>query len=247
MIYYGLSDIGRKRKQNQDSFYCGENDRGEYLGIICDGIGGGKAGDVASKIACEWISQAFLGRKAIISDRKNRQWLNEIISNVNDEIFSQATSTRSQKGMGTTLAGVLVTSRATYVFHLGDSRVYALYNDDFVCLTEDHNLASDLVKSGELKLKDALKHPRGSMLTNALGIWGSVNIDINKIKSNYDLLMISSDGLHGYVSDKDIKSILTANIMIEDKVKLLVRESNEIGGYDNVSVIIMSKEDEEHD
>ncbi len=240
MIVYGLSDVGLKRKSNQDSIYYGQNSCGEYLAIVCDGIGGGKAGDVASNIAVSKLAEAFILKVRFISDEEEYTWIEAAVKAVNDIIFTQSTTIRSQKGMGTTLAGVLITNNGTYLFHLGDSRVYGLY-DDFVSLTEDHNLASDLLKRGEINEHDAINHPNGNMLTNALGIWDKANVDIVKIKNNYRLLLVCSDGLHSYVDETIIKNLVSLDEPIERRCERLISASKSVGGYDNVSVILIER------
>ena len=116
-------------------------------------------------------------------------------------IFMQSAKKRSLKGMGTTLVGVLVCEQGTYIFNVGDSRTYGLYAKDFLCLTEDHSCIAALLKNGQITMEEAAKHPNRNVLTNALGIWDQVRIDIHKIKNDYQALLICSDGLHGYVHD----------------------------------------------
>ena len=110
-------------------------------------------------------------------------------------------------------------------------------------LTEDHNLVGDLVKSGEISEEEAMHHPQRNLLTNALGIWDRVKIDINKIKRDFDCLLICSDGLHGYVSNEKIYRVLTEPIDIKEKAQKLVDLSKAAGGYDNVSVILIENGD----
>ncbi|MDF9825583.1 serine/threonine protein phosphatase PrpC [Breznakia sp. PF5-3] len=241
MIIYGLSDTGLIRKQNQDSYYYSTNVNGESFAIVCDGIGGGNAGDVASQLAKDSLAKSFIEKPVLKSDQKNREWILDAINKANDEVFTQSTKSKELKGMGTTLAGVLFTADATFIFHCGDSRVYAIY-EDLISLTEDHNFAADLVSAGEITASEASLHPRGGMLTKALGIWNEVEPTINKIKESYKALLVCSDGLHGFVSSSIIKNILEQNWSIEEKVKELIKASENAGGFDNVTVIIAEKE-----
>lgn len=117
-----------------------------------------------------------------------------------------------------------------------------MYADDFLALTEDHSYIADMLKRGELSEEEAAIHPNRNMLTNALGIWDSVRIDINKIKNDYKALLICSDGLHGYVSETIIREILESTRSVEDKVRLLIDKALLAGGYDNVSVIIVEQD-----
>ncbi|OCN03772.1 hypothetical protein A4S06_04180 [Erysipelotrichaceae bacterium MTC7] len=239
---YGMTDRGKVRKMNQDSLYYGTNANQESIMIVCDGIGGGNAGDVASFMAKETIAKEFEQKKPTKSVSQIKDWLRYAVEKANDEVFRASSAKLEYKGMGTTVAGVLFSQNETFIFHCGDSRVYALYDGELIALTEDHNLASDLVQAGEVSASQASAHPKGSMLTRALGVWNKVDPSINKIKNNYQIIMVSSDGLHGFVSAALIQSILQQDVSVEDKVHELVRASNETGGYDNVTVIVAEKE-----
>lgn len=239
MNYYGMSDCGLVRKQNQDSFFCTENKNQELLAVVCDGIGGGKAGDVASQLAVKILSERFALKPLGASDADEIAWIEASIKEANDAIYLDSLTSRSKQGMGTTLVGVLINTLGTYVFHLGDSRVYGYY-DEFVCLTEDHNLAADLIKSGELSELEAINHPKGKALTNALGIWNKYIVDINKIRSDFRYLMLCSDGLHGFVSEEIIMRIMMDETKrLSSKVKLMIEAANNSGGYDNTTVILI--------
>lgn len=242
--YFGASHVGLRRKVNQDSICYLENGQHTLLAVVCDGIGGGLAGDVASRIAVEHMKESFLRMKNCFSDLQVKHWLQNTIQEANDLIFTQAARHAEQKGMGTTLVGILKCKSSTYIFNVGDSRTYGLYEDDFLALTEDHSYIAELLKRGEVSEEEASIHPNRNMLTNALGIWDTVRIDINKIKNNYRSLLICSDGLHGYVSEAVIQQILKSDKSVEEKVRLLIEKALLAGGYDNVSVIIIEKDGE---
>ncbi|MEG1475202.1 MAG: Stp1/IreP family PP2C-type Ser/Thr phosphatase [Longicatena sp.] len=239
--YFGKSHTGLKRKQNQDSI-CLVESKDALLAIVCDGIGGGNAGDVASKMAAAHMKDSFLHMKMLKDDIQVKHWLQKTIQEANDLIFTQATKNHAQKGMGTTLVGIFKLRDTTYVFNVGDSRTYGLYQNDFIALTEDHSYIADLLKRGVVSEEEALHHPNRNVLTNALGIWNNVKIDINKISEEYLALLICSDGLHGYVSESAIKHVLAGNLNVEDKVNTLINEALDAGGYDNVSIIIVERE-----
>lgn len=242
MMYFGASDVGLHRKQNQDSYITAENMVGDILAIVCDGIGGGLAGDVASHMAVTHLKERFLRQEPLQDDQAVKRWLNKVIQEANDLIFVQSAQSHEQKGMGTTCVGVLKNQQATYIFNVGDSRIYAVYDEDFICLTEDHSFVHDLLKAGEITEEEAMHHPNRNMLTNALGIWDHVKIDINKIHDDYQTLLICSDGLHGYVEECEIYNLLTSPKEIRKKVFDLIDLSKRAGGYDNVSVILIENE-----
>ncbi len=240
---FGASDIGLHRKQNQDSYGIVENDAKDLLAIVCDGIGGGLAGDVASHMAVAHMKERFLQKKGFRDDLDVKHWLKVTIQEANDLIFMQSAKSADQKGMGTTCVGVIYANAHTYIFNVGDSRIYGVYNDALICLTEDHSFVRDLLKAGEITEEEAKHHPNRNMLTNALGIWDSVKIDINKIKEGYHCLLICSDGLHGYVKEEEIFRIIKKETDVRRIVHELINASKSAGGYDNVSVIILVHED----
>lgn len=241
MKSFGLTHIGLVRESNQDSFFYEANKNNEFMAVVCDGIGGGKAGDIASAIAVKSIQEAFRQKTISNTEIEVKNWLNDIIRKANDRIYNDSLTSRKKHGMGTTLVGVLMTDHNTYIFHMGDSRIYGFY-DDIICLTEDHNLAADLIKSGELSEEEALKHPKGKALTNALGIWSQYRVDINRIKADYHYLLLCSDGLHGYVSEKVIEHIINdATLSLNEKGEALINAAIQTGGYDNITVIILDK------
>lgn len=243
---YGKTHVGLKRKDNQDSFILIEKDQ-MILGVVSDGIGGGNAGDVASRMAVSHMKDRFETMKKYESDLEYKQWLRNVIQEANDLIFMQSTRKLEHKGMGTTLVGVLICDKATYIFNVGDSRTYGFYEDDFLCLTEDHSYVAGLLKSGEVSEEEALHHPNRNMLTNALGIWDHVQIDINKIKNDYHALLVCSDGLHGYVSEDTIRFIVSSTkYSTKEKVEALIQDSLDAGGFDNVSVILLEKDGNLH-
>lgn len=244
MKAFGASDIGLKRKENQDSYVIAKSENGNLLAIVCDGIGGGLAGDVASHMAVAHMKERFLQKQEFSDDLDVKHWLKTVIQEANDLIFMQSAKSAMQKGMGTTCVGVLYTKAQAYIFNVGDSRIYGVYDHHFICLTEDHSFVQDLLKAGEITEEEAKHHPNRNMLTNALGIWDNVKIDINKIKDGFSYLLICSDGLHGYVKEEEIIRILSKTEDIRNLVYELINASKSAGGYDNVSVILLHEDGE---
>lgn len=240
---FGASDIGLHRKQNQDSYLIVENEAKDLLAVVCDGIGGGLAGDVASHMAVAHMKERFIRKQSFHDDLDVKHWLKTIIQEANDLIFMQSAKSMDQKGMGTTCVGVIYANQQTYIFNVGDSRIYSIYDDELICLTEDHSFVRDLLKAGEITEEEAEHHPNRNMLTNALGIWDHVKIDINKIKEGYHYLLICSDGLHGYVKEEEIFRIINKEKDVRHIVHELINASKSAGGYDNVSVIILVHEE----
>ena len=194
------------------------------------------------KLAVMHLHDKFLAAAPFTSEPAIIDWLNKSINEANDIIFASASRSVKQRGMGTTCVGVLRSNERTFVFNVGDSRVYALYQDSFLAMTEDHSYIADLLKSGSITLEEAKVHPARNMLTNALGVWDHVKIDINKIREDYQALIICSDGLHGYVSEETIRMVLDSDRDAKAKAELLINLANDMGGYDNVTVILIQNE-----
>lgn len=245
--YYGETHVGLRRKNNQDSFCVMENKDGAILALVCDGIGGGNAGDVASLLCVEHMKECFLQVSTLENDVEVKRWLKEVIQEANDLVFTKASNCQEYRGMGTTIVGVLTIQNRSYIFNAGDSRTYGLYQSDFLCLTEDHSYVADLLKRGEVSEEEAQAHPNRNMLTNALGIWNTMRIDINKIKEDYQSLLICSDGLHGYVKEEAIQAVLLSEKSVNEKVHQLIQMALDAGGFDNITVIVLEKEGGELD
>ncbi|MGL5977714.1 MAG: protein phosphatase 2C domain-containing protein [Erysipelotrichaceae bacterium] len=237
MNAYGVSDIGLKRKINQDMFVICYNDKHDLIGIICDGIGGGKAGDVAAKMACDYMEQRFCNNPDLSSDSNVIAWIEECVFACNKWIFQTAKQNEDYAGMGTTMVGFIKVKEETYIFNAGDSRVYAMY-DSLILLTQDHNLKEDLISAGEMSEEQALTHPHRNMLTNAIGIWEQNKVDIEKIRPGYSMLLLSSDGLHGLVSLQQIEKMIRNDMDLVSKANLLVESAKLHGGTDNITVIL---------
>lgn len=245
MKYYGSTDIGKLRKINQDSYVIATNVVGDVFAIVCDGIGGGKAGDVASSMAVSHFSVAFAKNTGFIDAQDVKAWLRKEIAQANSEILSRGNSFQELKGMGTTLCGVMITSCGKFVVNIGDSRVYSFNYEtkEFKQLTMDHNLANDMLLHGEITKEEAKEYPKKNVLTNALGVWESVRSDIDTHQEELDGFLICSDGLHGYVKQEDIEEVIfDDHYEPSRKVRKLIKKALDAGGYDNITVILMDVE-----
>lgn len=239
MEVFGASNQGKVRLENQDCIQYAYNET-DFMAIVCDGIGGGQAGDVASSLACEVFLEEFMKNPILDEEDKVKNWILDVSSYCNDVIFEKSKTTKKYNGMGTTLVGALIHQNQTYIFNIGDSRAYAMYND-LVCLTQDHNFMHDLIARGEMTLEEAQNHPKRNALTNALGIWDRVRVDIEVINPAYSLLMLCSDGLYGYVHEEIMSEVLTSGQSCPEKVNQLIQYALDTGGFDNISVILVEK------
>ncbi len=247
MKYFGLTDRGKMRKTNQDNYCIASNRAGDVFAVVCDGIGGGKGGDIASRLAVTHFSMAFSMNEGFENEAMVRRWLDIEIPTANGEIFQTGQRTPELKGMGTTLTGVLLTSVGRFVINVGDSRTYAYYSDGTMqLLTRDHTLVNDMLRHGELTPEEAKNYPRKNVLTNALGVWEKSRFDVERCDGEVNGFLICSDGLHGYVDEEEIRSIVLNRMMDPAlRVRRLYAAAMNAGGFDNITAILIDLEGDE--
>ncbi|MBR4445350.1 MAG: Stp1/IreP family PP2C-type Ser/Thr phosphatase [Solobacterium sp.] len=248
MKYYGLTNKGLVRKTNQDSYVIAANGADDVFAIVCDGIGGNRGGDIASRMAIGYFSKAFSENDGFASAEEARQWIRNTVQEANKEIFTYGETHAKYKGLGTTFVGFLVSAVGNFIVNIGDSRAYAFWkNGRFSQLTSDHTLVNDLLMHGELTLEEAENYPRKNVLTNALGVWETVRADIDLHAEDFRGVLLCSDGLHGYVKEETIRRI----VLDKDRdpslrVRGLLKEALNAGGYDNVTAILIDMEGDEY-
>lgn len=248
MKSFGKSDIGLRRQENEDAWCSFQNERGDWIGVVCDGIGGSAAGEVASHIAIETIEEAFKQNPVLDHDYQVDEWIQIVLNKANDSIFYKAEHNKSEHGMGTTCVGFILTKGSTYIFNVGDSRVYADYKEGLIQMSEDHNVVAKLLADGQISYEEAKTHKHRNTLTNALGVWHVFQIDFHKIESTYRYLLLSSDGLHSYVPQDVIEVIVEdPDKTLEEKTRLLIEEANLSGGFDNCTVVLLENDGDGND
>ena len=232
----GKSDIGITRKGNQDSFLI-LPDHSVYA--VADGMGGHAGGGQASAIAIDAIREAFTEAKII-----TRELADRVLDAANRMILEQA-ARNNWEGMGTTFILVFLDDDTWQVANIGDSRVYVVKNREIYPLTRDHSLVAELLASGSITADEAKTHPHRNILTNALGASDGPRIEWREISADdADYLLLCSDGLHSMIDDDDILSItLTPELSVEEKTAMLIDAANKMGGYDNITVILIEKGD----
>lgn len=146
--------------------------------------------------------------------------------------------------MGTTLTGLFVGKCGTLSINIGDSRVYGLKDKQLSVLTIDHTWVMDMVKAGQLTIQQALAHPKRNVITNALGVWSSVRMDLEVLDTPYDLFLICSDGLYGYVNHQCIEDVINDDLTTQSKLRQLLALALKAGGYDNISIILIDRKDD---
>jgi serine/threonine protein phosphatase PrpC len=229
VVTAGVTDVGRVRDGNEDGFL----DQSDRLGLVAvaDGMGGHRAGEVASATALEAL------RAAVASGEP----LRDAIEGANDAVLEKSVSNQEFHGMGTTLtAGMLGSDGHLVVGHVGDSRAYLVRAGELSQITDDHSLVEEMVRSGELTPEQAEVHPRRSVITRALGIDAEVEVDEYPIElQNGDRILFCSDGLTTMVRPDEIASILSRETDLRRAVQLLVDAANAAGGEDNITAVII--------
>ncbi len=227
------TDVGRVREGNEDAYLV---DDAMGLLAVADGMGGHRAGEVASVTALEAL------RAAITSGRP----LRESIEDANDAVFTKSLTDTNLRGMGTTLtAGTLVAGDTVLIGHVGDSRAYLLHDGELRQVTEDHSLVEELVREGRLTADEAAVHPQRSIITRALGVDASVEVDVYPVELvPGDRILLCSDGLTGMVQPDDIAAALRRESDPGRAATQLVDAANAAGGEDNITVVVVAVTDE---
>ncbi len=238
----GKTDIGLIRESNQDALAFGHFEDGNAWAIVCDGMGGVSGGQVASDICIKKVSEAIKrGYRKGMNVNSAKNLLESAISAANSAVFKEAQEVRSYNGMGTTIVAIIVIGSIAVIAHVGDSRAYALTEASIKAVTKDHSFVQLLVDSGKLTEEEARYHPDSNIITRAVGIEYVVDVefDIIDIEPNQKIL-ICTDGLNGYVEDKEILKIV--NQYGDSSAEKLVEAANDTGGRDNVTVVIIAEE-----
>ena len=242
MKTFYMTDAGKVRTHNEDNVTIISNKNNEFILAVADGMGGHKAGEVASNIAIEHLTESFEKKETLGKKEDAIDWLRLIVKEINDKIFSYTANHPESKGMGTTLVIAIKTNDYILYGNIGDSSGYALKNEKIHKITKDHTLVNLLVSTGELTPEQAKFHPRKNLLTRALGANDPIEIDVFDVDNTVDGLFLCSDGLTNMVTDEQIEKVLNSKSSIEDQVDKLIKKSNMRGGTDNISIAYLRKE-----
>ncbi len=241
------SDTGKIREVNEDSVAVLKRPNGLILAIVADGMGGHKAGDVASRMTVDQLSSYFLedGEEAFSTRDHKKKWLSDRVQMINRSVYDHSVENLECKGMGTTLIAALIEGNEGILCHIGDSRAY-LINESIEQITRDHSYVNVLVDSGEISQEEAEEHPKKNWIVRALGTEAEIEremIDFSFGEAAY--LLICSDGLSNKISKEELASIVRSAVPLSQKGQELVTLANDLGGEDNISLILLSSVDEE--
>ncbi len=242
MQTFYLTDPGKVRTHNEDNVIILNNNNNEFLLAVADGMGGHKAGEVASAIAIDHLHDEFDKLETFGTKENAIDWLRNIVVEINNKIFDYTSKNPDSKGMGTTLVVAIKTNDYILYGNIGDSSGYVMKNEKLHKVTKDHTLVNLLVSTGELTEEEAKYHPRKNVLMRALGANDPIEIDIFDVDTSVKGLFLCSDGLTNMLTDEQIEKILNSNLSIEEAVVKLIRKSNSRGGTDNISIAYLKKE-----
>jgi protein phosphatase len=251
-LHSAKSDTGLKRPHNEDRFVANPP-LGLY--VVCDGMGGGNAGEIASTLAVEAI-QAHLAEAALnadlpligpfnatVSAPANR--LGSAIRAANDVVHRESWSRPDYAGMGTTVVAALLREEVLAIAHVGDSRLYLVRNGTIQALTTDHSWVAEQILKGLITEEEAKRSPRRNIVTKALGVESSVDVELTEVPvKSGDMLLLCSDGLTRGVHPNDILHILSGSEDLPTMSDRLIVMANEAGGDDNTTVIVVTLRDE---
>lgn len=241
MQIFSKTDRGRVRTDNQDAYFAGKITDGSVFAVVCDGMGGANAGNVASELAVRHISEYVIRsyRDGMDMTDTEKTLKNAIVS-ANISLYDKAVNNAELAGMGTTAVAAFVKDGTAVIAHVGDSRIY-LVNGEIKQLTRDHSVVQSLIESGKITPEDAKVHPRKNVITRALGAEENVAVDSDCLNlSDGDTLLLCSDGLTNFLDDKDILKVFQNND-ISAVAERLVEEANKNGGGDNITVVTVTK------
>lgn len=247
IVYHALTDVGRKRKGNEDSLFINPE---QNLFVVADGMGGHAAGEVASRVAVESINEFVcmtsgdeeitwpFGLDESMSYDGNR--LKTSVRYANNKVLAATRESAEYEGMATTVVGVLIDGATANLTHVGDSRIYLFRNGSLVQLTSDHSWVNEQLQGGMLTPEQARSHPLRNVVTRALGGKPDLEVDMQVHEAlPGDMLLLCSDGLTTMVPDPEIQRLLSENGDVEKAAAALVAEANTHGGEDNITVILL--------
>ena len=243
MKAFALTDVGQRRKINQDCVYASVEPVGNLpnLFIVADGMGGHKAGDFASRFAVNAVRESI----GASQETNPIKLIRDAIELANRGILRESDEHEEMRGMGTTIVVTTIIDRYAYTANVGDSRLYLL-GDTLNQITKDHSLVEEMVRLGEITEAEARNHPDKNIITRAVGATSNVDIDFFDYKVGPGgVILMCSDGLSNMVEDEEIRRILRRTISIEEKARVLVETANENGGKDNIAVILVEPDSDE--
>ena len=239
MQVWGITHRGAVRSQNQDAYAARQLEDGRIIAVVCDGMGGARAGNVASTMAVELFMKEFLNR---VGDAREEERMQRAAALANQEIFQRSIREEECTGMGTTLVAAQVGEREAVILNEGDSRAYHINQDGIVLITRDHSLVEDLVERGELTREQARTHPHKNLITRALGAEPVLMADcFRKELLPGDYLLLCSDGLSNVVGEQEMLYEVIHGGEAESCCQRLLEIALNRGAPDNVTAVLVAR------
>ena len=242
MKSFYITDAGRVRSHNEDSVTIVKNQASEHLMIVADGMGGHRAGEVASSMVVTHIGSRFQKLSSIGSKQDAVNWLRENVKEINSQIIKYSENNPEASGLGTTCVMALLTKEFLMFVNIGDSSGFVIKNGKLKKVTKDHTLVNFLVETGDLSPEQAKNHPKRNVLMRALGASDQCELDIFDVESDVDGIMLCSDGLTNMLTTEQIEKVLNEqDIEVDEKLIKLIKKCNVRGGLDNISIALLLK------
>lgn len=235
---FSVSDIGKRRKLNQDYVYTSEQPVGPVpnLFIVADGMGGHNAGDLASRLAVNTIVEVI----AASQEKELEDMFEAAIELANRKVYDHACRNPELEGMGTTVVAATCSDGMLFVASVGDSRLYVVGRHGMKQVTRDHSWVEEMVRRGGLGKEEARNHPDRNIITRAVGAEEKVKPDFFRVElKEGDMVLMCTDGLTNMLEDEEIRMALDGARDLVEQAETLVRRANENGGRDNISVILI--------
>ena len=240
MKVVGKTDIGRRGESNQDSFAVLQLCCGMTVIVLCDGMGGANGGNIASDAAVNVISaQISKAARPNMRPASIKAMLESAVLAANITVFGEANANPKLSGMGTTVVVAALTDGCAYIIHVGDSRAYIIHGEnEMEQITTDHSIVQHMLELGQLTREEARTHPKRNVITRALGVDDTIEIDYNELEfTSEDTFLICSDGLTNYLTNEEILQICNISDFY-DCADQLVEQANNNGGGDNITVVL---------
>lgn len=236
-----LTDIGLRRKKNEDNAGYAINEQGDFIALVCDGMGGHHGGDIASAIVVDSVISSFKAEKkfSTMSESDVANWIYYLIYETNRYLKTKAEVDKKLDQMGTTIVLVASINDKLYFANVGDSRAYYLRGRTLHQITKDQNLAQHLYEIGQISKEEIEKHPGQSSLLSSLGPIKEAKIELFIVEKQKGIIALTSDGIHGQMRAKFLESTIRQKTDLQRIAKMLVEEANANGGNDNATVLLI--------
>ena len=238
MLFYGKTDVGRRREMNQDYMFASDTAVGKLpnLFIVADGMGGHKAGEYAAKTAVESIVDYIEHDDSGLAVAA----IKKAIGEANKRILKESIIDIEKEGMGTTIVAATIKGEKLIAANVGDSRLYIINESGITQVTVDHSFVEEMIRSGRIARSEARNHPDKNKITRAVGVFPKVDVDFFEAKvAPGDTVLLCTDGLTNMVEDEEIKKIVLGQRDIVEKTQTLIEVANKNGGTDNITALLI--------